>query len=50
MTLNFAYEINFSLVSIDSLTHTHTHIHIVFLKLTLISFVLNKFIELIFKY
>ena len=48
MTLNFAYEINFSLVSIDS--HTHTHIHIVFLKLTLISFVLNKFIELIFKY
>ena len=46
MTLNFAYEINFSLVSIDS----HTHIHIVFLKLTLISFVLNKFIELIFKY
>ena len=48
MTLNFAYEINFSLVSIDS--HTHTHIHIVFLKLTLISFVLNKFIELIIKY
>lgn len=25
MTLNFAYEINFSLVSIDSHTHTHTH-------------------------
>ena len=25
MTLNFAYEINFSLVSIYSHTHTHTH-------------------------
>ena len=25
MTLNFAYEINFSLVSIDSHTHTHSY-------------------------